>query len=82
MMPYTLPIGIFATLFTATTLWTRKPNTLGEALLQSCIVLAVMMLFARWTSLAYYAFLFGTFALAIATYALGSERVQVAAVKR
>lgn len=72
-MQYTLPIGIFATLFTAMTLWTRKPATLGEALLQSCIVLAAMLFFARWTSLAYYAFLFGAFALAITTFAFRGE---------
>jgi len=73
VMAATLPVAIFATLFTAMTVWTRRPGTLGEALLQSCIVLATMLLFARWTSLAYYAFLIGVFALSVATFGLGSE---------
>jgi hypothetical protein len=76
---YTVPVAIFATLFTAMTLWTRKPATLGAALLQNCIVLAAMLLFARWTSLAYYAFLFGTLALAIATFGFDPETPQPAA---
>ena len=76
LLKYSVPVAIFATLFTAMTLWTRKPATLAEALLQSCIVLAAMLLFARWTSLAYYAFLIGTFALAIATFGFEPEPPQ------
>jgi hypothetical protein len=68
LVRYSLPVAIFATLFTALSLWARKPGTLGEALLQSCTVLAAMLLFARWTSLAYYAFLIGVLALGIGTY--------------
>jgi hypothetical protein len=64
---YDLPVAIFATVFTALTAWSRKPSSLDEALLQASLVLAAMLLFARWTSLAYYAFLIGTLALAIAT---------------
>ncbi len=78
LLKYTVPVAIFATLFTAMTLWTRKPATLGEALLQNCIVLAAMLLFARWTSLAYYAFLIGTFALALATFGFEPETPQEA----
>ena len=79
LLKYSVPVAIFATLFTAMTLWTRKPASLGEALLQNCIVLAAMLLFARWTSLAYYAFLIGTFALAIATFGFELEPPQAAA---
>ncbi len=83
LQKYALFVTIFATVFTAMTVWVRKPASLGVALLQNCIVLAAMLLFARWTSLAYYAFLFGTLALAIATFGFELETPQPAgAVKR
>jgi hypothetical protein len=78
LMRYAVGITVFATLFTLMTLWAKKPATLGAALLQSCMVLAVMFLFARWTSLAYYAYLFGVLALAIATFGFDSEMPQPA----
>lgn len=78
LLKYTAGFTTFATLITAISLWSRKPATLGSALLQSGMVLAAMFLFARWTSLAYYAFLFGVLALAIATFGLQSEAPQPA----
>jgi hypothetical protein len=82
LQKFTVPVAIFATLFTAMTLWTRKPATLGDALLQNCVVLAAMLMFARWTSLAYYAFLIGTLALAIATFGFELEAPQAAGAEK
>ena len=46
------------------------------------LTLAAMLFFARWTSTAYFAFLIGIFALAIATFGARPEQAQAGAEKR
>lgn len=60
-------------------MWPRAETTLGAALARSAVVFTVALLFARWTSVAYYGYLFAILALAIATSSTKSSQPPVPA---
>ena len=58
---------------TAWFVWPRTKVTLGDAIARGAAVLAVAVLFARWSSLAYYNYVVALACLAIATSAASQE---------
>jgi hypothetical protein len=71
-------VDVALVLGTGCFVWARTRHTLGDALARSAVVLMVALLFARWTSVAYFNYLLGVVALAIATSTLW-DRLESAA---
>lgn len=71
--PWMLPVAIAAVLLTGIAMWTRRPPSLGAAILQGVVTLGAALLFARWSSSAYFVYVAALLSAAFATFSLGRE---------
>ena len=65
--PWMLPVSIALVLLTGAVIWTRRPQTLGAAILQGAVTLGAALLFARWSTSSYFAYLAALLGAALAT---------------
>jgi hypothetical protein len=70
-------IFVVGTLGFGALMWLRKPQSVGDALLQSAFPLVAALLLAHWDSFAYFAYVVAVLSAAIASYASVTERHQV-----